>query len=129
MEAYGPVDFAKSIHTYIYIFNDIFPKGSSMYVSFKQNCRPQFFSISTSTKAMAYNTCAPVQRGSAERAVTIPPYHQGECLDFAKGKAANFPIGIQSLMKPVFFVDRFFGQHQWPLLVIIYILVPRGPIT
>lgn len=93
MEAYGPVDFAKSIHTYIYIFNDIFPKGSSMYVSFKQNCRPQFFSISTSTKAMAYNTCAPVQRGSAERAVTIPPYHQGECLDFAKGKAANFPSG------------------------------------
>eukprot|EP00434_Breviolum_minutum_P032075 symbB.v1.2.028367.t1/scaffold3001.1/size65610/3 len=26
---------------------------------------------------MAYNTCAPVQRGSAERALTIPPYHQG----------------------------------------------------
>ena len=24
VEAYGPVDFAKSIHTYIYIFNDIF---------------------------------------------------------------------------------------------------------
>ena len=52
---------------------------------------------------MAYNTCAPVQRGSAERAVTIPPSHQGECLGFATGKAAKFPIGIQSLMKPVFF--------------------------
>lgn len=65
---------------------------------------PDFcFFILTSTKAMAYNICAPVQRGSAERAVTIPPYHQGECLEFATGKAAKFPIKFQSLMKPVFF--------------------------
>ena len=97
----GGKDFAKSI----YFEWENFPKSSSMYVSFKQNCRPRISSISTSTKAMAYNTCAPVQRGSAERAVTIPPYHQGECLDFATGKAARFPIGIQGLMKPVLF-DR-----------------------
>ncbi len=29
---------------------------------------------------MRYNTYAPMQRGSAERAVTVSP-HQGECLE------------------------------------------------
>lgn len=126
MKTHGP----ERILQKVYILNEkIFLRAAACMFLLNRIAGPKKNSISTSTKAMAYNTCAPVQRGSAERAVTIPPYHQGECLDFAKLKAAKFPIGIQSLMKPVFFVDRFFGQHQWPLLVIICISVPRGLIT
>lgn len=129
VEAYGPVDFAKSIHTYIYIYLMIFfLRAAACMFLLNRIAGPNFFLFRLRLKQ--WHTTPVLLCSVGLQSVPWLFLHiiKVSVWILRKGKL-QISHRDPRFDETCVFVDWFFGQHQWPLLVIIYILVPRGPIT